>query len=417
MNIGIVTTWFERGASYVSRQYQELLEQCGHEVFIFSRGGVFDPHFGNAKHVFHAEQLPAPYPDKFDQNIFGNWIKNNKIDTVLFNEQKEMSPLATCAQLGIKTGAYIDYYTKPTVQLFSAYDFLICNTKRHYSVFQWHPQAYYLPWGTDTTLFAPQKKDFDSLVRPGKVTFFHSCGFSYYRKGTDMLIDAMARSNNKKMHLVLHAQKKIMEQLPVESANHLAKLIQEGQCTLICETVPAPGLYHLGDVYVYPSRLDGLGLTMAEALACGLPIIVPNEAPMNEFGNENCRRLVSVARTFPRTRDNYYWPMNEINVDELAKIMCQFVDSPDEVVTLKRHARSFACEKLDWKKQQNLLNDIICKSNILKTREKSDIVSRILKGDNVWRQKGASFMLYDLFPFGYKCAYMFLKKLMSRRRK
>ena len=33
MKVGIVTTWFERGAAYVSRQYAQLLE-ADHEVFI-----------------------------------------------------------------------------------------------------------------------------------------------------------------------------------------------------------------------------------------------------------------------------------------------------------------------------------------------------------------------------------------------
>ena len=49
------------------------------------------------------------------------------------------------------------------------------------------------------------------------------------------------------------------------------------------KTLPAPGLYHLGDVYVYPSRLDGVGLTVGEALACGLPVITTENGPMDEF--------------------------------------------------------------------------------------------------------------------------------------
>ena len=38
MNIGIVTTWFERGASQVSRQYRDLLNKKNN-VFIYARGG------------------------------------------------------------------------------------------------------------------------------------------------------------------------------------------------------------------------------------------------------------------------------------------------------------------------------------------------------------------------------------------
>lgn len=38
MNIGIVRTWFERGAAYVSRQYMEVLAER-HNIFIYARGG------------------------------------------------------------------------------------------------------------------------------------------------------------------------------------------------------------------------------------------------------------------------------------------------------------------------------------------------------------------------------------------
>lgn len=39
MNIGIVTTWFERGAAYVSKAYFESLNNDENNIFIFARGG------------------------------------------------------------------------------------------------------------------------------------------------------------------------------------------------------------------------------------------------------------------------------------------------------------------------------------------------------------------------------------------
>lgn len=57
------------------------------------------------------------------------------------------------------------------------------------------------------------------------------------------------------------------------------------RCSLVIleNTVPAPGLYYMGDVYVYPSRLEGISLTVVEAISSGMPVIVPNDGPMNEF--------------------------------------------------------------------------------------------------------------------------------------
>ena len=59
MNIGIVTTWFERGAAYVSKTYMDLMTQLGHKVFIYSRAGWKKPS-GKAKvHASHPVPMHA----------------------------------------------------------------------------------------------------------------------------------------------------------------------------------------------------------------------------------------------------------------------------------------------------------------------------------------------------------------------
>jgi len=137
----------------------------------------------------------------------------------------------------------------------------------------------------------------------------------------------------------------------------MSRLVKEKRLRVITETVPAPGLYHLGDVYVYPSRLDGIGLTVPEALACGLPVITCDQPPMNEFVNSSNGRLVPVQRLYPR-RDGYYWVQCEIDEGMLCREMQYFVDDPTRVLDLKRSARVYAEEKLDWKRNSAGLPEI-----------------------------------------------------------
>lgn len=89
MNIGIVTTWFERGAAYVSRQYRDLLS-TEHEVFIYARGGesyaIGDPHWDDAR-VTWAKKCFNPLLTAVDLQDFERWIRSNKLDVVFFNEQ------------------------------------------------------------------------------------------------------------------------------------------------------------------------------------------------------------------------------------------------------------------------------------------------------------------------------------------
>lgn len=50
-----------------------------------------------------------------------------------------------------------------------------------------------------------------------------------------------------------------------------------------------PALYRLADVLVFASRLEGFGLAIVEAMACGTPVVVSRIAPFTDFlGADDC---------------------------------------------------------------------------------------------------------------------------------
>lgn len=361
LRIGIVTTWFERGAAYVSKQYREAL-QNDHEVFIYARGGETsgrgDPNWDDDR-VTWGKPVQASVPTAIDLNDFRAWLQKCRINTVIFNEQHWWAPVVGCSQMGIKTGAYVDYYTELTIPIFGCYDFLLCNTKRHYSAFDWHPQAKYVPWGTDVEVYKPMQYE---LVNPDVVTFFHSAGYNPSRKGTDFLVAAF-RDVKGPARLVVHTQKPVQLQFP-ELAPLVNALQQEGRLVYEEKTVPAPGLYHLGDVYVYPSRLDGIGLTQAEALACGLPLIVSDNGPMNEFVDDSNGRVVKIDRLYARN-DGYYWPQCRVNIEDLTRQMQYYVDNKDQLPAMKQAARAYAETNLDWKKNSAHLPKLLSEMGVI----------------------------------------------------
>lgn len=375
MNIGIVTTWFERGAAYVSRQYMDSLAR-EHNVFIYARGGEAyakgDPVW-DKEYVTWGRRLNIPIPTVMDKKDFQRWITRNNIEAVIFNEQQWWRPVLWASETGALTGAYVDYYTEETIPLFGAYDFLFCNTRRHLSAFEWHPRAMYLPWGTDIGLFSPKSLN---PVEPERVVFFHSAGMNPDRKGTDLVIRAFdkVRGNSK---LVIHSQRELKTFFP-----KLKELITglENSGRLVCreETVTAPGLYHLGDVYVYPSRLEGIGLTMAEALACGLPLITVDFPPMNEFVDPSISRAVKIAKTFARA-DGYYWPLCTADLDSLTEAMNFYSGQRNSIGKLKKAARKYAEKYLDWMKNTAEMVKSIPDYKILSQDVKLEAAGKILK--------------------------------------
>lgn len=367
MNIGIVTTWFERGAAYVSKQYRDIL-QAEHNVFIYARGerprSKAEPAWNDTCVTWDKKPVLSSV-HAVNRVCFEDWLSSNRIDLVLFNEQHQWEPVILCNRMRIKTGAYVDYYTKETVPLFGCYDFLICNTKRHYGVFKWHPQAFFVPWGTDIALFKPVSQ---SPVLAGFVTFFHSAGRSPDRKGTDLVLQAFDCLSGP-ARLVVHAQGPLRQHIP-QSEELIRSLMQRGKLVLYEKTVPAPGLYHLGDVYVYPSRLEGIGLTIAEALACGLPVITSDNPPMNEFIDGTNGSLARISKTFLR-EDNYYWPQCLVDVEHLRRSMQGYVDRRDRLVEFRRAARAYAERHLDWSKNASGLPALFDRIQMRSPGEKS----------------------------------------------
>lgn len=393
MNVGIVTTWFERGAAYVSKQYMESL-QPEHNVYIYARGGEEYPktddkwnlknvHWGK-KDIFQLNNTPINKSD------FESWIIRNKIEIILFNEQQWWPPVIWAKELGIKIGSYIDYYTERTVPLFEIFDFLICNTLRHYSVFNWHSQCYYVPWGTDVDLFKMgNKREEDNQ----KVIFFNSSGYNPDRKGVYPLIRAFYKIKAENKKLILHSQVDLKKYYK-DIAYMVEELLNKKELEIINETVTAPGLYHLADVYCYISKLDGLGLTLSEALSCGLPSIVPDNAPMNEFVKENSNgKLVRLTKLYCR-QDAYYWPQCEVDENSLQEAMEYYIEKKEELNQIKLKTREKAIKNLNWKDRKG---DII---RIFEQSEKLELDLALKK--KILKYEISVKKIKDFFPLVYR---------------
>ncbi|MBE0644921.1 MAG: glycosyltransferase [Bacteroidetes bacterium] len=389
--IGIVTTWHDRGASYVSRQYEQLLRDA-FEVYIYARGGYYartDPDF-NKYNVYWGKISGRPVSAALDIKDLLAWIRINAIDTVIFNEQAWWPPVIACNKAGIITGAYVDYYTKETIPLFAAYDFLLCNTKRHYGAFSWHSNAFYLPWGTETDVYTPSRKE----LYPECLTFFHSCGYSPERKGTDVFLRA-AGSLTGRFQILIHTQKSL-EEMGDEVNRIIDDLERQGKLSIVTGTIKPPGLYTKGDVYVYPSRLDGIGLTLPEAISSGLAVVVTDHPPMNEFYNSDFGLNIPIVKQYSR-QDGYYWDMVEPSIEFLHRHLQDMIDGRYDIDEMKRRARSYATRALDWNKRKDELVATVAKINKNECGKVFDVIQMISKYED--SRKSHLLKVYNTLPW------------------
>ncbi|MFO8022447.1 MAG: glycosyltransferase [Perlabentimonas sp.] len=192
-------------------------------------------------------------------------------------------------------------------------DIILCPTKQAYKFFlNYYPdKTKYLPYPIDVDRFEFKRRN-DCF------TFLHNAGHGGVacRKGTREMVQAFSMIKNKEVNLIINSQK------PKEHYGSVLSLIEQDDRIEFrhFNTNDLNCLYRDGDVAVQPSKFEGIGLTVPESMACGLPTITTNAAPMNEFV-EDRKYLVDVEARTASLSPNKDTLTNKVSVNHLASIM------------------------------------------------------------------------------------------------
>lgn len=186
------------------------------------------------------------------------------------------------------------------------------------------------PWGTDIDHFTP--KTFESS-NPSTFTLFCSRTWeSIY--GVDVLAKAFVTvaSKNPNVNLILlggGSQGGKIRQVLI-NGGVMDQVHFGGQVS----QADLPRWYHMADLYISPSHVDGSSVTLMEALASGLPCLV-SDIPGN--------------REWIKDGSNG-WLFHDGDVDDLAAKILKAIHHRKSFEKTGEEARRTAEEKADWKK-------------------------------------------------------------------
>ena len=313
MVVLIVTTWFERGASYVSRQFRESLEKQNIPVFIYARGGErfsrgIDK-WDDGRIVWNKDRLLEARRTPVNLIQLINVCRKEKVTHIIWNEQQDLRVINDVRKMigSVRHISYIDYYKKNNINSFAVFDGLICNTKRHYSVFEEFQNCTYIPWGVDQDIMEMpfiEEPDFDFVL---------SVGMNPYRKGLDAFLLGLEELSLRKdrTNIVVYTQVKLEIDIPKYAKMGFDITIRFGD-------FDRKDIYSSGSIYVYLSRLDGIGLSLPEALVAGMLALYTDHPPMNEFVHGEYHVGVAPTGFTPRV-DNYYWDECKLDSSVIAK--------------------------------------------------------------------------------------------------
>ncbi len=283
MNVGIVTKWFNRGQPVVGRQLRSAVDSLGHSSFILAKprrekgpkpGALELSGVWNQPGVTPASAFETPLEE------YVAWVEANSLDVVLCDQNYQFDELAQLRARGVRViGRFVwEHFTREHLApAGEAYDVIYSVTRAEQERYRgWGLETPRVPWGIHPELLAvePQRAD-DGLVR-----FVFPGGFLGHRKPAEPVIEAFTRARGEHLRLVVKAQ---VKRSRLEEVERLVAADPRIQLVLADE----PWDQHLAaiaanDVSISPSRWEGLGLPLYEAIAFGMPTICNDDPPMNE---------------------------------------------------------------------------------------------------------------------------------------
>lgn len=93
------------------------------------------------------------------------------------------------------------------------------------------------------------------------------------------------------------------------------------------------------DIFIRPSRSEGMGNSFVEAMAAGLPVIATQEGGIVDFLFDEKRNP---------DKETTGWVVDADAADQIVEAVQDIIDNPDKVRSVTRHAKEMVVEKYDW---------------------------------------------------------------------
>ncbi|HOW14883.1 glycosyltransferase [Methanosarcina sp.] len=303
--------------SIINRNLALVLDRLGQNVSLFATTGTGDyvPKKGSIqdKRVRELWENHVNYPFFAIRNIYPPRTKdmNGRYNLIYFFWEESVLPQEWIDDLNSLDGILVPTNFVKDVLINSG-----INTR-----------IGVIPSGVQVEHF--EKDVLPAELHTNKKFLFFNVGSGFPRKGIDVLLKAYAKEFSREDDVCLvvktfpNIHNNISEQIKSiikpdgPEVIHIDRDISENELI---------SLYKKCDCYVSPTRGEGFGLTMAEAMLCKVPVITTNYSGQLDFCNENTSYLVDFKLEPSVTHLKQQYTMAdslwaEPDVDHLAALM------------------------------------------------------------------------------------------------
>ncbi len=352
--------YFSLGYSTHDHRFLKAISEHGHEVFFVQLEG-------NRRQV-----EDRPVPEKVRQIKWRGGREPftwNKLPALVLDFKRILSelkpdlvhagPIQTCALIAVLSGFHPiltmswgfdlmdDVYKSAWMERITRYvlkrsDYFTsdANVTRDKAIaYGMNPEkTIVFPWGVDLDHFS--MKTVESKTEEGFVLF---CNRSWEpRYGVDVLARAFVKVAQQREDVTLlllngGSQGHVLRGI-FQNGGVLDRVTFGGQVS----QTDLPRWYHMADLYISPSHVDGSSVSLMEALACGIPCLV-SDIPAN-------KEWV--------TDEENGWLFRDGDVEDLARKILAAMNQREKLQQIGAAGRRSAERRADWKKNAEVLMNV-----------------------------------------------------------
>jgi glycosyltransferase involved in cell wall biosynthesis len=221
-------------------------------------------------------------------------------------------------------------------------------------------RVHVVPNGVNTQIFSSKGKRWRPSVARGFMFLF--VGGTIARKGIDLLLQAYGDSFSADDDVTLvvkdvgsssfYLNNNLLSQIgsfaAQPSSPHVVTLSQN------LDDSELASLYRGCDAFVMPYRGEGFGMPIAEAMACGKPVVVTGEGPAKEFCPTDCGYLIPAREVAvpepppPLGKLTREWTWFEPDVAILARTMRHVYEHREDALQRGQNAAAHIEQTVTW---------------------------------------------------------------------
>ena len=226
-----------------------------------------------------------------------------------------------------------------------------------------------IPLGVNTERFTPDVRPY--ALKTGKRFKFLSVGETNFRKGFDILLKAYLDSFTANDDVCLVVKDMDSDEFYARKFNQ--KLIREYQTTPglpeieyiddMIKDSDMPGLYTACDCLVQPYRATSFGLAIAEAMACGLPVIITGHGASLDFCSAETALLIPATEVKLQEKKMGHWETVDYpwicdpDIKDLKSMMKFVVKNPEKAQSMGKVARERIQADFTWKRTVDAIEE------------------------------------------------------------